>query len=159
LNPGVFDIPSNGGHEMSTGQQSDQTEHGVGFSRRAALVRGGATGVAAAALAALGLRQRTLAQEMTPMAAPAGWKAQHVEVSVVPHDPVSITLAGSGPPQRGDHFYIDAPIYAKGDEGGTEIGIYRCFGAWVAAADATDAPAQRLTTVQYVLSTTASSSA
>ena len=73
------------------------------------------------------------------MAAPAGWKTQHVEVSQIPHDPVSITLAGSGPPQRGDHFYIDAPIYAKGDEAALEIGIYRCFGAWIAAADATSA--------------------
>jgi hypothetical protein len=136
---------------MNTGQQSEQTEHGAGISRRAALMRGGASGAAAAVLGTLGFRQRALAQEMTPIAAPAGWTAKHVEVSLIPHDPVNITLAGSGPPQRGDHFYIDAPIYARGDEAGAEIGIYRCFGVWIAAADATDAPAQRLTTVQYVL--------
>jgi len=114
-------------------------------------MRGGATGAAAAVLGTLGLRQRTLAQQMTPMAAPAGWKTQHVEVSQIPHDPVSITLAGSGPPQRGDHFYIDAPIYAKGDEGGSQIGTYQCFGAWTAAADDTSAENQRLTTVHYIL--------
>jgi hypothetical protein len=85
------------------------------------------------------------------MAAPAGWHAQHLEVTFVPHDPVSITLAGGGPPQRGDHFYIDAPIFAMGDEMGAEIGIYRCFGAWTAAADDTAAVAQRLTTVQFIL--------
>lgn len=136
---------------MSTREPSNETRDGTGFSRRAALMRGGAIGTAAAVLGSLGLRQRTLAQDATPMAAPAGWRTHHVEVTFAPHDPVSITLAGSGPPQRGDHFYIDAPIYAKGDEAGSEIGIYRCFGAWVAAADSTDAPAQRLTTVQYVL--------
>jgi hypothetical protein len=122
-----------------------------GLSRRKALLRAGAGGLAAALLGAAGLRRGALAQDATPMAAPAGWRSQRLEVSVAPHDPVSITLAGSGPPQRGDHFYIDAPIYASGDEGGAEIGIYRCFGAWTAAADNTTAPVQRFTTVQFVL--------
>ena len=136
---------------MSTGGQSDSTRHSVGFSRRAALVRGGAAGATAALLGVVSRGRAALAQDATPVAAPAGWRAQHLEVTFVPHDPVSITLAGSGPPQRGDHFYIDASIHAMGDEMGAEIGIYRCFGAWVAAADATDVPAQRLTTVQFIL--------
>jgi hypothetical protein len=75
----------------------------------------------------------------------------HLEVTFTPQNPVSITVAGSGPPQRGDHFYIDAPIFAKGDEAGAQTGVYRCFGAWTTAADDTDAPAQRLTTVEFVL--------
>ena len=119
----------------------------AGLSRRKALLRTGAGGLAAAMLGAVGFGRHALAQD----AAPAGWRTEHLEVSVVPHDPVSITLAGSGPPQRGDHFYIDGPIYAMGDEAGAGIGIYRCFGAWTAAADDTTAPVQRLTTVQFVL--------
>jgi hypothetical protein len=122
-----------------------------GISRRTALLRGGATGAAAAVVGALGFGRRALAQDATTMEAPAGWHAEHLEVTVLPHDPVTITLAGSGPPQRGDHFYVDAPIYALEDEAGSEIGIYRCFGAWTAAADDTAAVAQRLTTVQFVL--------
>ncbi|HEU4761930.1 MAG TPA: hypothetical protein VFS74_06375 [Gemmatimonadales bacterium] len=137
---------------MSTREPSNGSRDGTGFSRRAALMRGGAIGTAAAVLGSLGLRQRALAQEMTPMAAPAGWTAKHVEVTFVPHDPVNITLAGSGPPQRGDHFYIDAPIYARGDEAGAQIGTYQCFGAWTAAANDEAATNQRLTTVQYALS-------
>jgi hypothetical protein len=136
---------------MFSRRQIDEWQHATGISRRAALVRGGATGALAAVFATLGRGRETLAQEMTPMAAPAGWKAQHVEVSVVPHDPVTITLAGSGPPQRGDHFYIDAPIYAMGDENGSQVGTYQCFGAWTAAADDTSAENQRLTTVHYIL--------
>lgn len=133
---------------MSIEGTDDRLRRTTGMSRRLALLHGGATGVAA--IGALGLGQRVLAQD-TPMAAPAGWHALHLEVSVVPHDPVSITLAGAGPPQRGDHFYVDAPIYAMGDEAGAEIGVYRCFGAWTAAADDTTAPVLRLTTVQFDL--------
>ena len=136
---------------MSIQRTDDDSQLTGGISRRAALVRGGAAGAAAAVVGSLGLRRRALAQEATPMAAPAGWHALHVEVSVVPHDPVSITLAGGGPPQRGDHFYVDGPIYAMGDEAGAEIGVYRCFGAWTAAADDTTAPVLRLTTVQFDL--------
>ena len=40
-------------------------------------------------------------------------------------NPVTITRAGSGPPQRGDFFHVDAPIFASGDANGTEIGRYR----------------------------------
>jgi hypothetical protein len=120
-------------------------------TRRKALLGAGASGLAAGLLGAVGLGRRALAQDATPMAAPAGWRSEHVEVTLVPQNPVSITLAGGGPPQRGDFFYIDAPIYAKGDEGGTQIGTYQCFGAWTAAATDTSAPNQRLTTVQYML--------
>ena len=83
-------------------------------------------------------------------AAQAGMQTEHLEVLFTPVDPVTITLAGGGPPQRGDHFYVDGPIYADGDVNGTQIGTYQCFGAWTAAASADDAPNQRLTTVQYL---------
>jgi hypothetical protein len=129
----------------------DEWQHATGMSRRAALVHGGETGALASVFATLGRGRETRAQDATPMAAPAGWKAMHVEVSLIPHDPVTITLAGSGPPQRGDHFYIDAPIYAMGDENGSQVGTYQCFGAWTAAADDTSADNQRLTTVHYIL--------
>ena len=85
------------------------------------------------------------------MAAPAGWRTEHLEVDFTPHDPVSITRAGGGPPQRGDWFYIDAEIYAAGDVNGTRIGTYQCFGAWTAADDDTSAPSLRLTTIQFRL--------
>ena len=85
------------------------------------------------------------------MAAPAGWRTEHLEVDFTPHDPVSITRARGGPPQRGDWFYIDAEIYAAGDVNGTRIGTYQCFGAWTVAADDTSAPSLRLTTIQFRL--------
>ena len=75
-----------------------------------------------------------------------------MEVEFTPGTPlpgVSITLAGGGPPQRGDWFYIDSPLYAAGDAGGTQIGTYQCFGAWTHAADDAAAPDLRLTTVQF----------
>lgn len=125
-----------------------------GLSRRKALRRTGAGGLAAALLGAAGLGRRAAAQEATPMVAPSGWRTEHLEVEFTPGTPlppVSITVAGGGPPQRGDWFYIDAPIYAAGDAGGTQVGTYQCFGAWTHAATDTDAPDQRLTTVQYRL--------
>jgi hypothetical protein len=134
---------------MSIQGSNDHSQSTGGISRRTALWRGGTAGAAAAVVGALGLGSRARAQEA--MAAPPGWHTQRVEATFMPHDPVTITLAGGGPPQRGDHFYIDAPLYAMGDEMGAEIGIYRCFGAWTTAADDTGAIAQRLTTVQYVL--------
>jgi hypothetical protein len=118
-----------------------------GLSRRAALGRLGGGGLAAALLATVGLPRRTAAQG----GAPAGWRTEHLEVDFTPHDAVSITLAGSGPPQRGDWFYIDAQVYAAGDVNGTQIGTYECFGAWVVASDDTAAPALRLTTVHFRL--------
>jgi hypothetical protein len=79
------------------------------------------------------------------------WRMEHLEVDFAPHDPVSITRAGGGPPQRGDWFYIDAPIFAADDVNGAQIGVYQCFGAWTAASDDTEAPTLRLTTVQFRL--------
>lgn len=81
----------------------------------------------------------------------AGMQSEHLEVVFTPSDPVTITLAGGGPPQRGDYFYVDGPIYAADDVNGTQIGMYHCFGAWTSAADATDAPYSRLTTVQFLM--------
>jgi hypothetical protein len=121
------------------------------LSRRKALLRAGTGGLAAALLGAFGLQRRTAAQDATPTA-PAGWRTEHLEVEFTPGTPlppVTITLAGGGPPQRGDYFYIDAPLYAAGDAGGTQIGTYQCFGAWTHAANDATATDQRLTTVQY----------
>jgi hypothetical protein len=84
-------------------------------------------------------------------ATPAGMRSEHLEVVFVPADPVTITLAGGGPPQRGDYFYVDGPIYAVDDVNGTQLGMYHCFGAWTTAADDADAPYQRLTTVQFLM--------
>jgi hypothetical protein len=121
------------------------------LSRRKALLRAGAGGLAAALVGAVGFQRRTAAQDAT-LIAPAGWRTEHLEVEFTPGTPlppVTITLAGGGPPQRGDHFYIDAPLYAAGDAGGTQIGTYQCFGAWTHPADDATATDQRLTTVQY----------
>jgi hypothetical protein len=105
----------------------------------------GATATAAAVLGAVGLGRRTVAQG----AAPAGWRTEHLEFDITPEDPITIPRAGSGPPQRGDWFYVDAPIYAAGDVGGAQIGAYQCFGAWTHASDETTAHDLRLTTVQF----------
>jgi hypothetical protein len=120
------------------------SEHGKGVTRRSAVLRTSA-GTAAAVLGAVALGHRTLAQEV----APAGWRTQHLEFEVTPQDPVTIPRAGSGPPQRGDWFYVDAPIYAVGDVGGAQVGTYQCFGAWTHAVDDETAHDQRLTTVQF----------
>ena len=86
---------------------------------------------------------------MTPTAATVTWQTLHLEVELMPQAPVSIVRAGSGPPQRGDRFYNDAPIFAAGDAGGTRIGTYECFGPWTHPATETGAHDNRLTTVQY----------
>jgi hypothetical protein len=114
-------------------------------SRRVALRTGAAAGVAGAALTVSAAGRSTVAAQ------DGAWRTEHLEVDFAPHDPVSITLAGGGPPQRGDWFYIDGPIYAADDIGGAEIGTYQCFGAWNAASDDANAPTLRLTTVQYHL--------
>jgi hypothetical protein len=122
-----------------------------GLTRRRALGQF-ASGGAAALLAAVSFDRRVAtAEQATPTATTVTWQAMHFEVDFVPQHPVSITAAGGGPPQRGDWFFIDAPIYQPDDTNGTPIGMYQCFGAWTAAATANDAPNQRLTTVQYHL--------
>lgn len=114
-------------------------------SRRTAL-RAGVAGAAGVTMTAGGVSPMSASQE----AAPTGMRRERYEVDWAPVDPVTITLAGGGPPQRGDHFYVDGPIYAAGDVNGTQIGVYQCFGAWVAAADDVDATFQRLTSVQFL---------
>ncbi len=115
------------------------------ISRRTALRFGAAAGAAGMSVAIGAAGPARAAQDATP----TGMRREHLEVDWAPVNPVSITVAGGGPPQRGDHFYVDGPIYAAGDVNGTRIGTYQCFGVWVAAADDVDAPTQRLTTVQY----------
>ncbi len=120
----------------------------VGLSRRSVISRLGASGLAAGLLGTIGREPALAAQDSTP-AVPAGWQSEHLEVDFTPHDAVSITQAGGGPPQRGDTFHVSGPIYEAGDVGGTEIGTYQCFGIWTHAADAEDAPNLRLTTTWF----------
>lgn len=115
------------------------------INRRTAL-RSGVAGAAGAAMSARAASPVRASQDATP----AGMRREQYEVDWAPVDPVSITRAGGGPPQRGDHFYVDGPIYAAGDVNGTQIGVYECFGAWTAAADDVDAAFQRLTSVQFL---------
>jgi hypothetical protein len=117
------------------------------ISRRTALRAGAAASAAGVGITVATAGPVRAAQDATP----AGMQSEHLEVVFTPADPVTITLAGGGPPQRGDYFYVDGPIYAAGDVNGTQIGMYHCFGAWTSAADATDAPYLRLTTVQYLM--------
>ena len=115
------------------------------ISRRTALRTGAAAGAAGVGMTVAAAAPVRATQDATP----TGMRSEHLEVDWTPVEPVSIVRAGSGPPQRGDHFYIDGPIYAAGDVNGTQIGTYQCFGAWTAAATETDAPDQRLTTIQF----------
>jgi hypothetical protein len=73
----------------------------------------------------------------------------HMEVDAVVGMPVSIVRAGSGPPQRGDWFFVDAVLYEVDKTDGPPIGDYQCFGAWTHASTETTAPNQRLTSVQF----------
>jgi hypothetical protein len=75
----------------------------------------------------------------------------HLELDAVVRNPVSIARAGSGPPQRGDWFFVDAVIYDAGATDGPAVGTYQCFGAWTHASTETTAPDQRLTSVQFNL--------
>jgi hypothetical protein len=117
------------------------------ITRRTALRTGVAAGAAGVSLTASTVHPVGAAQDATP----TGMRSEHLEVLFTPVNPVTITLAGGGPPQRGDYFYTDGPIYAVDDVNGTQIGMYHCFGAWTSAADATDVPYHRLTTVQYLM--------
>ena len=127
---------------MSQERSTTQTTR---LSRRGALRAGAGAGAAGVGLAVSAAGpNRVAAQD-------GAWRTEHLEVDFTPHDAVSITRAGDGPPQRGDWFYIDAELYAADDVNGAQIGTYQCFGAWTAAADDAEAPTQRLTTVQYHL--------
>jgi len=114
----------------------------VRLSRRAALRLGALTGALGAGLTILSPARPAHAQA-------AGWRQEKLEGDFTPVDPISMVRAGSGPPQRGDWFYIDAPIFPMGQIGTTQIGTYQCFGAWTHAGSETDAPNQRFTSVQF----------
>jgi hypothetical protein len=129
--------------------QKQASKETARLGRRTALRAGLALGAASAGSLA-GTPVRAAPDRLSP-AAQAAWQTQHLEVEQTPMNPVSITSAGSGPAQRGDWFFIDGPIYAVGDVGGTQIGQYQCFGAWTHAATETGAPDQRLTSVRYDL--------
>jgi hypothetical protein len=120
----------------------------VRLSRRAVLRTGALTSALGAGLA-VGAGGSILATA-TPARAQAGaWRQERLEVDFTPVDPISMVRAGSGPPQRGDWFYIDAPIYPAEQIGSAQLGTYQCFGAWTRAASETDAPDQRFTSVQF----------
>ena len=121
----------------------------VRLGRRTALRAGLALGAVGAGVMT-GTPVHAAPDRLSP-AAQAAWQTLHLEVEQTPMNPVSITRAGSGPAQRGDWFFIDGPIYAVGDVGGTQIGQYQCFGAWTHATTETGAPDQRLTSVRYDL--------
>jgi hypothetical protein len=123
-------------------KQSDQTAR---LGRRAALRRGATAGAVGAGLALGAPVGSASAQQPSP------WRREHLELPRGMNSSVSIVRAGSGPPQRGDSFYNDAPIYAADDVGGTPIGMYVCFGAWTRASTETGEFDLRLTTIQWRL--------
>jgi len=118
------------------------------LSRRAALRAGAVAGAVGAGLTVAGIPGTVFgaaaAQDMNG-------RMQHLEVDVVVGMPVSIVRAGSGPPQRGDWFFVDAVIHEVGATDGPPIGDYQCFGAWTHASTDTSAPNQRFTSVQFSL--------
>ena len=114
-------------------------------SRRAALRTSTAVGVAGVGLA-VGATGRGLGPGRAAASAGGSFAVDGVI------DPaVSIVRAGSGPPQRGDFFYTSARLFQVDKTDGPQIGVYQCFGAWTAASTETDAPDQRLTSVQFRL--------
>jgi hypothetical protein len=120
----------------------------VRLSRRAALRIGALTGVLGTGLV-VGAGDSTFGSVRPAHAQAGAWRQEKIEVDFTPIDPISMVRAGSGPPQRGDWFYIDAPIFPMGQIGTTQIGTYQCFGAWTRAGSETDAPDQRFTSVQF----------
>jgi hypothetical protein len=120
----------------------------VRLSRRAALRIGALTGVVGAGLAA-GTGGAILSPAPPAHAQAGAWRQEKLEVDFTPVEPISMVRAGSGPPQRGDWFYIDAPIFPMGQIGTTQIGTYQCFGAWTRTASDPDVLDQRFTSVQF----------
>jgi hypothetical protein len=118
----------------------------VRLSRRGALRVGALAGAMGAGLT-LGGRDGEL-RAARAEAQQGAWRQEHLEVDFTPMS-VSMVRAGSGPPQRGDWFYADGPVYAIDNVGGPTIGTYQCFGAWTRASTETDAPDQRLTSLQF----------
>jgi hypothetical protein len=68
------------------------------ISRRSALRAGAAASAAGMGMTVAATTPVRAAQDATP----AGMQSEHLEVVFAPSDPVTITLAGGGPPQRGD---------------------------------------------------------
>ncbi len=124
--------------------QEQAREQAPRIRRRRALRAGAAAGAAGLAVAATGGAAPAAAQA-------AAWRTMRFEVTLLIGMPVSIVRAGSGPPQRGDWFHVDAQIYAAGQTDRPPIGLYQCFGAWTNAATDTDAFDQRFTSVQFRL--------
>jgi hypothetical protein len=120
----------------------------VRLSRRAALRIGALTGALGASLA-VGSGGSTLGTARPVHAQAGAWRQEKLEADFTPVDPISMVRAGSGPPQRGDWFYIDAPIFPMGQIGTTQIGTYQCFGAWTRTASDVDVPDQRFTSLQF----------
>ena len=112
------------------------------LSRRGALRAGAIAGAVGSGMA-LGVT-RAAAQDTSG-------RMMHLEMDTVVGTPVSIVRAGSGPPQRGDWFFVDAVIFDVDATDGPPIGEYQCFGAWTHAATETSAPNQRFTSVQFNL--------
>jgi hypothetical protein len=126
--------------------QKQASEQAPRVSRRGALRAGVAAGAASAGLVG----------GATVGVAPAGaqaaaWRTMRLELIDVVGTPVSILRAGSGPPQRGDWFHVDAQIYASGQTDRPPIGLYQCFGAWTNAGTDAEAFDQRFTSVQFRL--------
>ena len=115
------------------------------LSRRAALRAGGAAGAVGALAASVTGPAVVAAQPASP------WRTEHLELPRGSNTSASIVRAGSGPPQRGDTYYNDAPIFAENDIGGTPIGTYVCFGVWTRASTDTGEFDLRLTTIQWRL--------
>lgn len=121
------------------------------FSRRAALCLSARMSAVAAGIAigALG------STPTSAVAAPMGWRKEHLDVGFIPVGAVSIVRAGSGPPQRGDTYFNEGKIHADvtdtGEGVGPQIGVYRCFGPWVSASTETTLPENRFTVVEYHL--------
>jgi hypothetical protein len=113
------------------------------LGRRAALRAGAALGAAGAGLA--------VGAAAAAPAAQGGWRTEHLEWDFDTRAATSLTLAGSGPPQRGDFFSVVGAMFAAGDFDGARLGTYNCFGLWTSASTDTAAPYQRLTTVQFDL--------
>ena len=118
------------------------------FSRRAALHTGAAVAAAGASLAT-GTAGATAT--VVSAAAEVTWHRERLEVDFMPRDPVSGGSPGGGAPVRGDHLYMDGPIYARDDARGDQTGTYHAFGVWTSDASAVDAPYQLLATVQFRL--------
>jgi hypothetical protein len=121
------------------------------LNRRAALRAGAKVGAVGAGLA-VGVTGTGRGPAIAAAQPASPWRMEHLELPRASNTSVSIVRAGSGPPQRGDTYYNDAPIFALDDIGGAPIGTYVCFGVWTRASTDTGEFDLRLTTIQWRLS-------